>query len=202
MEGIDNQEGGVCKTKSMKIIMKVGQTPAPALLRNAEGQGMNRSVCTRRTKGTGAAQARERFLLPRNPSDPISPKDNPTRVPYPPKHSDGKETYNPNDVLEKPALRPGSYQERMGVRVLRAERLRQRNPLVKQRKGPCFWAACHLASTPPLHHSTSTLGPSGERGRQGDTVVPPARGGQNTPALEVLDGNQNVQSLASIIDVS
>uniref|UniRef100_G3N9L8 Ephrin-B2a n=1 Tax=Gasterosteus aculeatus TaxID=69293 RepID=G3N9L8_GASAC len=25
MEGIDNQEGGVCKTKSMKIIMKVGQ---------------------------------------------------------------------------------------------------------------------------------------------------------------------------------
>ncbi|XP_070770735.1 ephrin-B2a isoform X6 [Enoplosus armatus] len=26
MEGIDNQEGGVCKTKSMKIIMKVGQS--------------------------------------------------------------------------------------------------------------------------------------------------------------------------------
>uniref|UniRef100_M3ZYW3 Ephrin-B2a n=1 Tax=Xiphophorus maculatus TaxID=8083 RepID=M3ZYW3_XIPMA len=25
MEGIDNQEGGVCKTKSMKIVMKVGQ---------------------------------------------------------------------------------------------------------------------------------------------------------------------------------
>ncbi|KAF1382193.1 hypothetical protein PFLUV_G00141100 [Perca fluviatilis] len=66
MEGIDNQEGGVCKTKSMKIIMKVGQ----------------------------------------NPSDPISPKDNPTRVPYPPKHSDGKETYNPNDVLEKPGVAP------------------------------------------------------------------------------------------------
>ncbi|XP_078119133.1 ephrin-B2a [Sander vitreus] len=66
MEGIDNQEGGVCKTKSMKIIMKVGQ----------------------------------------NPTDPISPKDNPTRVPYPPKHSDGKETYNPNDVLEKPGVAP------------------------------------------------------------------------------------------------
>ncbi|TDH07148.1 hypothetical protein EPR50_G00121880 [Perca flavescens] len=66
MEGIDNQEGGVCKTKSMKIIMKVGQ----------------------------------------NPSDPISPKDNPTRVPYPPKHSDGKETYNPNEVLEKPGVAP------------------------------------------------------------------------------------------------
>ncbi|XP_041807319.1 ephrin-B2a [Chelmon rostratus] len=64
MEGIDNQEGGVCKTKSMKIIMKVGQ----------------------------------------NPSDPISPKDNPTRVPYPPKHSDGKDSYNPNDVLEKPGV--------------------------------------------------------------------------------------------------
>lgn len=66
MEGIDNQEGGVCKTKSMKIIMKVGQ----------------------------------------NPSDPISPKDNPTRVPYPPKHEDGKDTYNPNDVLEKPGVAP------------------------------------------------------------------------------------------------
>ena len=26
MEGIDNQEGGVCKTKSMKMIMKVGQS--------------------------------------------------------------------------------------------------------------------------------------------------------------------------------
>ncbi|XP_070831349.1 ephrin-B2a [Chaetodon trifascialis] len=66
MEGIDNQEGGVCKTKSMKIIMKVGQ----------------------------------------NPSDPISPKDNPTRVPYSPKHSDGKDSYNPNDVLEKPGVSP------------------------------------------------------------------------------------------------
>ncbi|XP_034418277.1 ephrin-B2a [Cyclopterus lumpus] len=64
MEGIDNQEGGVCKTRSMKIIMKVGQ----------------------------------------NPSDPISPKDNPTRVPN--KDSDGKETYNPNDVLEKPGVAP------------------------------------------------------------------------------------------------
>ncbi|KAK9538133.1 hypothetical protein VZT92_005688 [Zoarces viviparus] len=65
MEGIDNQEGGLCKTRSMKIIMKVGQ----------------------------------------NPSDPISPKDIPTRVPSP-KHSDGKETYNPNDVLEKPGVAP------------------------------------------------------------------------------------------------
>lgn len=37
-----------------------------------------------------------------DPSDPISPKDNPTRVPYSPKHSDGKESYNPNDVLVKP----------------------------------------------------------------------------------------------------
>ncbi|XP_024142611.1 ephrin-B2a isoform X2 [Oryzias melastigma] len=54
MEGIDNQEGGVCKTKSMKIIMKVGQSP----------------------------------------SDPVSPKDNPTRVPYPPKSTDGKGTTN------------------------------------------------------------------------------------------------------------
>ncbi|XP_029386802.1 ephrin-B2a isoform X1 [Echeneis naucrates] len=66
MEGIDNQEGGVCKTKSMKIIMKVGQ----------------------------------------NPSDPLSPKENPTRVPYSPKHSDSKDTYNPNDVLEKPDVAP------------------------------------------------------------------------------------------------
>ncbi|CAK6968401.1 ephrin-B2a [Scomber scombrus] len=63
MEGIDNQEGGVCKTKSMKIIMKVGQ----------------------------------------NPSDPISPKDNPTRVPYSPKHPDGKDDKT-NDVLEKPGV--------------------------------------------------------------------------------------------------
>ncbi|KAF3695189.1 Ephrin-B2a Precursor [Channa argus] len=66
MEGIDNQEGGVCKTKSMKITMKVGQ----------------------------------------NPSDPISPKDTPTRAPFFPKHSDGKETYNPNDVLEKSDVSP------------------------------------------------------------------------------------------------
>uniref|UniRef100_A0A3B3V2S5 Ephrin-B2a n=1 Tax=Poecilia latipinna TaxID=48699 RepID=A0A3B3V2S5_9TELE len=44
MEGIDNQEGGVCKTKSMKIVMKVGQ----------------------------------------NLSDPVSPKDIPTRTPYKP----------------------------------------------------------------------------------------------------------------------
>ncbi|CAJ1078615.1 ephrin-B2a [Xyrichtys novacula] len=66
MEGIDNQEGGVCKTKSMKIIMKVGQ----------------------------------------NPSDPISPKDNPTRVPYPPKHPEDKDPYNPNEVLEKPGVAP------------------------------------------------------------------------------------------------
>lgn len=66
MEGIDNQEGGVCKTKSMKIIMKVGQ----------------------------------------NPSDPISPKDNPTRVPYSPKNSDDKEAFNPNEVLVKPGVAP------------------------------------------------------------------------------------------------
>uniref|UniRef100_A0A667YH44 Ephrin-B2a n=1 Tax=Myripristis murdjan TaxID=586833 RepID=A0A667YH44_9TELE len=68
MEGIDNQEGGVCKTKSMKIIMKVGQ----------------------------------------NPSDPISPKDNPTRLPYPPKHPGDKDSRDPNnEVLEKPgSFRP------------------------------------------------------------------------------------------------
>uniref|UniRef100_A0A4W6DNS6 Ephrin-B2a n=1 Tax=Lates calcarifer TaxID=8187 RepID=A0A4W6DNS6_LATCA len=39
------------------------------------------------------------------PSDPISPKDNPTRVPYPPKHTDGKDSHN-NDVLEKTDLAP------------------------------------------------------------------------------------------------
>ncbi|XP_041662998.1 ephrin-B2a [Cheilinus undulatus] len=66
MEGIDNQEGGVCKTKSMKIIMKVGQ----------------------------------------NPSDPISPKDNPTRVPFSPKNPDNKDTFNPNEVLQKPGVSP------------------------------------------------------------------------------------------------
>lgn len=72
MEGIDNQEGGVCKTKSMKIIMKVGQ----------------------------------------NPSDPISPKDNPTRVPYFPKHPDaGKDPYNPNEVLEKSDVSPRESNE-------------------------------------------------------------------------------------------
>lgn len=69
MEGIDNQEGGVCKTKSMKILMKVGQ----------------------------------------NPSDPISPKDYPTR--YPPKHPDsgGKDSFKPNEVIEKhgPSYREG-----------------------------------------------------------------------------------------------
>uniref|UniRef100_A0A3Q3XAF2 Ephrin RBD domain-containing protein n=1 Tax=Mola mola TaxID=94237 RepID=A0A3Q3XAF2_MOLML len=62
MEGIDNQEGGVCKTKSMKMIMKVGQ----------------------------------------NPSDPISPKHNPTRVPYSPKNTDSKDDKNPNEVMKKP----------------------------------------------------------------------------------------------------
>ncbi|XP_061647569.1 ephrin-B2a [Phyllopteryx taeniolatus] len=62
MDGIDNQEGGVCKTKSMKMIMKVGQ----------------------------------------NPADPVSSKDNPTRVPYSPKHPDSKETHKTNEVLEKP----------------------------------------------------------------------------------------------------
>ncbi|KAM6934203.1 ephrin-B2a [Xenentodon cancila] len=65
MEGIDNQEGGVCKTKSMKIIMKVGQSP----------------------------------------SDPVSPKNNPTRVPHYPKHPEGKGSYNPNEILEKTAPR-------------------------------------------------------------------------------------------------
>lgn len=49
-----------------------------------------------------------------DPSDPISPKDNPTRVPYSPKHSEGKDTYNPNDVLEKPGeityLQPKSWE--------------------------------------------------------------------------------------------
>uniref|UniRef100_A0A3Q2PXJ5 Ephrin-B2a n=1 Tax=Fundulus heteroclitus TaxID=8078 RepID=A0A3Q2PXJ5_FUNHE len=57
MEGIDNQEGGVCKTKSMKIVMKVGQ----------------------------------------NPSDPVSPKDSPTRTPYQPPGVDK----NQNEVQEK-----------------------------------------------------------------------------------------------------
>ncbi|XP_038132136.1 ephrin-B2a [Cyprinodon tularosa] len=58
MEGIDNQEGGVCKTKSMKIVMKVGQ----------------------------------------NPSDPVSPKDSPTRTPYKPL-DDNRES---NEVPDHP----------------------------------------------------------------------------------------------------
>ncbi|XP_056611379.1 ephrin-B2a [Triplophysa dalaica] len=60
MEGLENQEGGVCKTKSMKILMKVGQ----------------------------------------NPSDPIFPKDYPTR--YPPRHpdTDRKDTKS-NEVIDK-----------------------------------------------------------------------------------------------------
>ncbi|XP_077473908.1 ephrin-B2a isoform X1 [Stigmatopora argus] len=33
-EGIDNQEGGVCKTQSMKMIMKVGQNPADPIPSN------------------------------------------------------------------------------------------------------------------------------------------------------------------------
>ncbi|KAG8000862.1 Ephrin-B2a [Nibea albiflora] len=74
MEGIDNQEGGVCKTKSMKIIMKVGQ----------------------------------------NPSDPSPPKDKPTKLPYPPKNTDGKESYNPNEVLEKPGVAPRESENENG----------------------------------------------------------------------------------------
>nr|XP_014030064.1 unnamed protein product [Salmo salar] len=71
MEGLENQEGGVCKMKSMKIIMKVGQSP----------------------------------------SDPVSPKDYPTR--YPPKQPDtvGKDSYKPNEVLEKT---DSSYREGEG----------------------------------------------------------------------------------------
>ncbi|XP_061782280.1 ephrin-B2a [Nerophis lumbriciformis] len=64
MEGINNQEGGVCKTKSMKMIMRVGQ----------------------------------------NPSDPVSPKDNPTKVPNSPKLPDSKDTQKNNEVLEKPGV--------------------------------------------------------------------------------------------------
>lgn len=60
IEGLENQEGGVCKTKSMKIIMKVGQ----------------------------------------NPSDPVLPKDYPTR--HPPKHSDTGKDSKSNEVLDKP----------------------------------------------------------------------------------------------------
>ncbi|CAL8387504.1 unnamed protein product, partial [Gadus morhua 'NCC'] len=67
MDGIDNQEGGVCKTKSMKIVMKVGQQP----------------------------------------SDTLSPKGTPTRLPYPPKNPDINEPYRPNnEVLEKPGVAP------------------------------------------------------------------------------------------------
>ncbi|XP_027008246.1 ephrin-B2a isoform X1 [Tachysurus fulvidraco] len=59
MEGLENQEGGVCKTKSMKIVMKVGQ----------------------------------------NPSDPLPPKEYPTK--HPPKYTDtGKD--KSNEVLDKP----------------------------------------------------------------------------------------------------
>jgi len=46
------------------------------------------------------------FPIFSDPSDPISPKVNPTRVPYSPKNTDGKETYNPNEVLEKPGEIP------------------------------------------------------------------------------------------------
>ncbi|KAJ8386785.1 hypothetical protein AAFF_G00167340 [Aldrovandia affinis] len=62
MEGLQNQDGGVCKTRSMKIVMKVGQSP----------------------------------------SDPVSPKEYPTR--YPPKHPEGggkDPAGNENDVVDK-----------------------------------------------------------------------------------------------------
>ncbi|KAG7252841.1 hypothetical protein CRUP_023433, partial [Coryphaenoides rupestris] len=61
MDGIDNQEGGVCETKSMKIVMKVGQQP----------------------------------------TDTLSPKDNPTRLPYPPKNTDINEPYRPNNEYRR-----------------------------------------------------------------------------------------------------
>lgn len=35
------------------------------------------------------------------PSDPVVSKDYPTRVPFPPKSPEGKDS-NPNEVLEKP----------------------------------------------------------------------------------------------------
>lgn len=36
-----------------------------------------------------------------DPSDPVVSKDHPTRVPFPPKSPEGKDS-NPNEVLEKP----------------------------------------------------------------------------------------------------
>lgn len=40
------------------------------------------------------------------PSDPVVSKDHPTRVPFPPKSPEGKDS-NPNEVLEKPGEQTG-----------------------------------------------------------------------------------------------
>lgn len=85
MEGIDNQEGGVCRTQSMKMTMKVGQSEYP------HGAPV-------RWRQAYANRPSPRFL---DPSDP-SPKDNPTRVPNTPKRTDSKGTDNRNEVLENP----------------------------------------------------------------------------------------------------
>lgn len=41
-----------------------------------------------------------------DPSDPVVSKDHPTRVPFPPKSPEGKDS-NPNEVLEKPGEEAG-----------------------------------------------------------------------------------------------
>ncbi|TMS06831.1 Ephrin-B2a, partial [Larimichthys crocea] len=48
-----------------------------------------------------------------NPSDPSPPKDKPTKLPFPPKN-DGKESYNPNEVLEKPGVAPRESENENG----------------------------------------------------------------------------------------
>ncbi|KAG5833753.1 hypothetical protein ANANG_G00279220 [Anguilla anguilla] len=97
VEGLDNQEGGVCKTKSMKIVMKVGQSA----------------------------------------TDPISPKEYPTR--YPPKYPGGGEKdpiSNGNEVDTHDARQRGRHErqrreavqhDRLGGGAVRRHRVGQRH---------------------------------------------------------------------------
>lgn len=58
IEGIDNQEGGVCKTKSMKMVMKVGQSEYRGIkLQRFQAVTAERTMCKtpNKVRGGGAA---------------------------------------------------------------------------------------------------------------------------------------------------
>ncbi|XP_027290260.1 ephrin-B2-like [Cricetulus griseus] len=63
LEGLHNQEGGVCKTRAMKIIMKVGQDASPAgLTRNNDPTRRPELEAGTSTEGNSAGQSANNLL--------------------------------------------------------------------------------------------------------------------------------------------